>query len=147
MKDGEGYIWENKNINLVLDYKIGDLKVFLTNKDFVNVDEQQTTLVDSDEEKREFIIKGILPINDIIQQLVINKQYFVELNLINRELDIDNPLRFDLTVTNPGTSQRNYRMFSMHGEMYNSDLQLPGFYGFDDKIEIWINWTAYSLIH
>jgi hypothetical protein len=147
MKDGQAYVWENKNPNVVLDYKVGNLDIYLTNKDFVQSSEEQPQLTNPEEELREFVIKGIVPIDPIIQQLVIKQQYFVELSLINRELGLNNPIKFDLTVTNPGTSQKQYRMFSLHGTLDNREMMLPAFEGFDPEIEIWIGWAAYAITH
>jgi hypothetical protein len=147
MKNGENYVWENKNIHLVLDYKVGNLQVKMVNRDFVNVNEAPDSPIDSLGWELEYTLQGIIPINDIIQQLVIKRDYVVELNIINRELGLNHPVQFTLTVTNPGTTQQNYRLFSMRGRMYNSVLRFPALEGFDDEIEVWIGWTAYSIIH
>jgi hypothetical protein len=147
MKNGVNYVWENKNINLVLDYKVGNLNVYLKNKDFVNVNDAPDSPIDSLGWDLEYILQGIVPINDIIMQTAIKREYVVELNIINRELGLNNPIQFNLTVTRPGTTQQNYRLFSMRGRMYNSVLQLPAMEGFDDEIEIWIGWTAYTIAH
>ena len=146
-KNGESYIYENKNVNLVLDYKVGNFQAEFSNMGFVLTTDATSSSLDSLETEREFAFKGILPIDEIIQQLVIKKQYFVELELINWELDLNETLSFDLTVTNPGNTQQNYRMYSLHCKMKYQHLQLAAFEGFDDDVEIWINWTAYAIIH
>lgn len=145
IKDGEWYIYENKNINLLLDYGLGNLLVKLRNKDFSSIDETSQQLISATDSEREYIVKGNLPINEILNQKQIKARYFVELNLINNELGIHHPVRFDLTVTtpNPSINQAKYRTFNLHGTFSNDELQLPYFEGFEDKIEIWIKWTAY----
>jgi hypothetical protein len=148
MKDGEQYILENTDINLSLDYGVGNLRVRLENKDFSNLRENSPSTIDSPDMEREYLISGILPINEILNQKQITEQYFVELNLFNRELNINHPVRYDLTVStpNPSINQAKFRRFILHGTLYNSELQLPYFEGFDDEIEIWIKWTAYYII-
>jgi hypothetical protein len=146
--DGEWYIVKNDDINLVLDYGVGNVQIRLKSKDFSNeklVGSQPENNVNID---REYFIRGILPINEILNQSQIKGQYFIELNLSNTELGINHPVQFDLVVTspNPGKNQSKYRMFSLHGRFYNSELKLPYFEGYEDEIEVWIKWTAYYII-
>jgi hypothetical protein len=147
MKDGEMTILENSDINLVLDYGVGNLQVRLLNKDFSDPKQESPPSINASEGLREYFVRGILPINDILNQRQIKQEYIVELNFSSRELGINHPVRFDLTVTspNPGKNQSKYRMFILHGTFYNSELQLPYFEGYEDEIEVWIKWTAYYI--
>jgi hypothetical protein len=148
IRDEKPYILENKDINLMLDYRVGNFQAKLRNKDFRNANDPVAQTIDSLNTEREYIIQGILPINDIFLQQNITRQYFVELNLISQELGINHPVRFDLTVTNPnpGANQSRYKIFVLHGILYNHELQLPYFKGFEDEIEIWIEWNAFKII-
>ena len=129
----------------MLDYGLGNLLVKLRNKDFIAVNETSPEAINSADIEREYIVRGALPINEILNQKQIKDRYFIELSLVNSELGINHPVPFDLTVTtpNPSINKAKYRSFSLHGTFSNSELQLPYFEGFEDEIEIWIKWTAY----
>lgn len=144
-KDGENFQWENKNISAVLDYRTGEFTVRLRNSDFRENKTEATILPDSIQQELEYMFKGMFPIREIINQKSMHQSYVVELQLTNWELYIDNTINFDLTVTNPGTNQANYRMFQLHGKMYNYELNLPAFNDFDNVIEIWISFNARSI--
>lgn len=144
MKDGKNYQWENPDISVALNYRNGDFAIKLSNDDFRVNQTNQRAISDTVEDTREFTLSGIFPVDQIIDQLAINKQYVVELQLSNWDLNIDKTLNFNLNVTNPGTNQANYRMFQMNGVLYNDDLQLPAFEGFDNEIEIWITFNGFS---
>ena len=143
-KDGENYQWENKNITTVLDYRTGDFITRLKNKDFRSTVQPELNQQDSVPEELEYIFKGILPITEIINQRSISQTYPVELQLICDYLRLDETLGFEMTITRPSTNSGNYRIFSLHGKMYNDELQLPAFNGFDNEIELWILFNAYS---
>ena len=83
IKDGEWYIYENKNINLLLDYGLGNLLVKLKNKDFIAVNETSPEAINSADIEREYIVRGALPINEILNQKQIKDRYFIELSLVN----------------------------------------------------------------
>ncbi len=49
-----------------------------------------------------------------------------------------------MTTTRPGSSSAgNYRIFSLHGILYNDQLDLPFFTGFNNEIEIYINFNGF----
>lgn len=144
-KDGENYQWENKNITTFLDYRNGDFITRLKNSDFHPAGQTGSQLNKSeDAEELEYIFKGIFPITDIINQKSINQTYPVELQLICDVLGLDETLAFEMTITRPGSGSTNYRIFSLQGKMYNDELQLPAFEGFENEIELWIIFNAYS---
>jgi len=142
-KDGETYQWENKNITVRLDYKIGEFISRLKNHDFEQTGSEAFVIADSTEQELEYTLKGIFPANDIINQKQINQNYTVELMLNNDELRLREPILFDMTITRPSSGEGNYRVFSLHGKMYNYKLNLPAFEGFDDEIEIWLAFNGF----
>ena len=141
MKDGVNHQWENKTITVVINYQTGETTVKLNNYDFnQNIAPQETEV-----SEYSYTLSGILPVREIINQKQINQTYVVEMQLINYELSLNQTLKFDLTVTNPGTSQANYRMFVYQGKLYNDEVQLPAFEGFENEVELWINFSGYTI--
>ena len=147
-KNGEWFIIEHKDINLVLDYGLGNIQINLKNTDFDTLNHSQEEMNYALKEDRIYKITGQIPINEILNQKNIEAQYFVELNLSNQDLRINHPVRFDLTVStpNPSINRAKFRNFILHGTFQNHELQLPYFEGYDDNIEVWIKWTAYYVI-
>lgn len=144
-KDGEQFQWENKNISVRLDYKIGDFITRLTNLDFVNADADRSQISDTIlQQELEYTLKGIFPVRDIINQKQINQNYTVELLLNNDELRLREPILFNMRITRPSQGENaTYRVFSLQGKLYNNLLNLPAFEGFDDEIEIWLAFNGY----
>lgn len=142
IKQGQEYQWENKNITVLLDYQNGDFLVKLRNSDFLMnaLDSPDTSEI---QDITEYQLRGIFPIRAIINQKQINQHYNVELQLVNDERDINNTLRFDLEVTNPGTTRANYRIFILQGILYNNEVHIPAFAGFDNDITIRIGFNGY----
>ena len=97
----------------------------------------------AEEEELEYLFKGILPITEIVNQLSISQTYPVELQLICEELRLEETIAFQMTITRPGSGSANYRIFTFQGKMYNEELQLPAFEGFDNEIDVWIIFNAY----
>lgn len=143
VKEGEHFRWENKNITVRLDYKIGEFISRLKNHDFQNTETLTSTIVDSTEQELEYTLKGVFPIYDIINQKQINQIYTVELQLNNDELSLREAILFDMTITRPSSGEGNYRVFSLHGKLHNDKLNLPAFDGFDDEIEIWLVFNGF----
>jgi hypothetical protein len=144
-KNGENYQWENKEITVFLDYRTGDFITKLKNTDFRSVAHPEFHELPPAEEETEYVFKGILPITDIINQKNINQTYPVELQIVCEELGLEETLSFQMTITRPSTSDAsNYRIFSLQGKMYNDQLRLPAFEGFDNEIEVWIVFNAFS---
>lgn len=144
-KDGQNYQWENKNITVVLDYQLGNFIAKLKNSDFYYTTPPPASDADSVQREKEYEFKGIFPIREIINQKQINQTYNVELQLVNWDLSLDNTVNFELQVMNPGTNQANYRVFQLYGKMYNYELNLPAFTGFDNEIEVWILFNGYMI--
>ncbi len=143
----EKYEWENKDNVVFLNYKTGDIIIRLHNKDFYNplhpapVTDSDT---DIDVEDREFVFKGILPIRDIINQKTNTQKYTVELQLICDDLRLNEPVNFEMTIMRPGNSaDQNYRIFSLDGILYNDRLNIPLFEGFNNEVELFINFNGY----
>lgn len=144
-KDGENFQWENKNISAVIDYRTGEFTVRLRNSDFRANKAEVAIRPDSIQQEFEYMFKGMLPIREIINQKPMNQSYVVELQLTNWEMNLDHTINFDLNVTNPGTNQANYRIFQMHGKLYNYELNLPAFSGYENVIEVWISFNGRSI--
>jgi hypothetical protein len=66
----------------------------------------------------------------------------VELQLICKDPEIDKPINFKMYITYPGSGQ--YRIFTLNGKLYNDELNIPAFNGFDNEIEVWIVFNAFS---
>ena len=139
----ENYQWENKDNTVVLNYKNGDFIARLKNKDFYNPLHPQPADPEIEEEEREFVLKGIFPIRDIINQKSINQKYNVELQFICDDLWLNETINFVMTITLPKPSSQNYRIFSLHGILYNDQLNLPYFEGFNNEIEMYINFNGF----
>ena len=120
------------------------MNIKLNNYDFYQNNEDFIVNNDSESTEYTYTISGIIPVREIINQKQINQTYVVELQLINYELSLNHTVPFDLTVTNPGTSQANYRMFLMKAKMNNDELRLPAFEGFENEIELWISFSGYA---
>ncbi len=142
-KGDKNYQWENKDNVIFLDYRTGDFIVRLKNKDFYNELHPAPVNPDSEVEEREFIFKGILPIRDIINQKSNSQTYDVELQLICDDLRLNETINFKMTISRPGSSSQNYRIFMLKGILYNDQLNLPSFEGFNNEIEIFINFNGY----
>jgi hypothetical protein len=134
--------WENTENTVFLDYKTGDFKVRLKNQDFYNPLHPAPTNPDLEQEEREFLLQGILPINNIINQKNTNQNYNVELQLICDDLRMNETIQFNMTITKPGSASQTYRIFSLKGILYNDQLNLPFFEGFDNEIEMFINFNG-----
>ncbi len=142
VKDNEPYQWENTDNTVFLDYKNGDFKVRLKNRDFYNPLHPEPEDPDLDDEEREFLLQGILPINQIINQKMTHQSYQIELQLICDALRMNETIQFNMTITKPGSSSQNYRIFALQGILYNDQLNLPFFEGFDNEVEMHINFNG-----
>ena len=133
--------WENKKITVSLDYKTGAFIVKLNNIDFrKTMENSRPQDLDTDEVYYEF--KGSLPIRDIINQKNINQSYPVELQLICESMNINQTLHFQMDITKPGSGSANFRIFSIHGKMYNDEVHIPAFKTYDNEVELWIIFNA-----
>jgi len=133
----ESYQWENSDNTVYLDYKTGDFKVRMKNSDFYNPLHPAPSDSELEQEVREFIFQGILPIYDMINQKNINQQYNIELDLVCDDLRLFETVNFNMTITRPNASSgSNYRIFSLQGMLYNDQLNLPFFEGFNNEIEL-----------
>jgi hypothetical protein len=142
-KNGVVEQWKNDRLNVVLDYKTGEFTLKMTNLDFVK---NITSAEAVDQPRIEYTLQGIFPIFEIKDQLVISQNYVVELQLINYELRLNQTINFDLNVTNPGTNKAQYRIFILQGKMYNDEVNLPAFEGYDNEVEIHIGFNGYIIM-
>jgi hypothetical protein len=147
VKNGEHYEWENTNITVRFDYKTGEFIAYLKNTDFVSPDLASSLQKDTLMNKRTLTLEGTLPINDIINQQKNEQEYNVELQLKNNDLNLSEPILFDMHITRPESgASKSYRMFTLHGILYNDELHLPAFDGFDNKIEVWLIFSGFMNI-
>ena len=142
MKDGEKMEWDNDNILVVLDYESGNFSTKLENTDFYLNDFKRTDTED-DIEERELLLKGILPIERIIDQIPINANYNFELEFITP--DESYFLNFNTEITKPGSGENNYRIFIMRGIIYNDVTNFPAFKDYENEINIIIAFNAFSV--
>lgn len=140
IKNTEKIQFDNNNITVQLDYKTGEFISRLKNTDFRLKDSfYENNGVKTDE--RELILKGILPINDIINQKSKVANYKTELQLIDG--DEIYHINYDLQIQKPGGGNANYRIFLMKGTIYNDETQFPAFEGFENEISMILSFNAF----
>ncbi len=66
--DGENQEWENNRIMVNLNYKTGNIRIDLKNTDFFSKNSQEIINNDSLTDYTKYTFKGILPIEQIINQ-------------------------------------------------------------------------------
>ncbi len=142
-KEGKNIQWQNKDIVVTLNYKTGDFKTIVKNSDFYN--KQTNTKVSEDEisNNSEFIIEGNMPIDQIINQKVINQDYDIELQLTNYDISLSEMINFKMNIMRPNQNANSYRVFTLAGVLYNDELNLPAFSGYDNEVEIRIIFNAF----
>jgi hypothetical protein len=86
---------------------------------------------------------GYLPIEQVINQKTNTKQYTVELQLINDNIDFSDVLNFTMSVMRTNQQANSYRVFTFVGTLYNDKLQIPAFKEFDNQIDIRIMFNAF----
>jgi hypothetical protein len=145
IKNGEAYRFTNNNILVNLNYQDGSFLLKLSNEDFYQVDSVTNSRLQDTLTRQDYNFSGILPINDIINQQSTVQNYNVELQLINDNLDIDQTINMNMTITLPNASgQANYRIFDMNGILYNDQLLIPSLIGYDNEIQFWIQFAGIS---
>ena len=107
-KDGKRIQWENNNITVALDYKTGNFISRIKNTDFYEKQFRDQATNENIEQK-EILLKGIFPIEQIIDQKSINATYNIELELITPEGS--SVINFNVDVSKPGKGQNAYRVF------------------------------------
>lgn len=140
-KDGEKMQWDNNNITVALDYENGNFISRLKNTDFY-LKEHEIPINDEEREEKEIILKGIFPIEQIIDQRQINATYNLELELITP--DGSYFLNFNVDVTRPNDGQKTYRIFIMRGIFYNDETNFPAFKGYENEINLILAFNAFS---
>lgn len=139
-KDGEKMQWDNNNITVALDYENGNFISRLKNTDFYFKDDI-IPINDDEREEREIILKGIFPINQMINQRQINATYNLELELITPNGSYF--LNFNIDVTRPNDG-KSYRIFVMRGIFYNDETNFPAFKGYQNEINLILGFNAFS---
>lgn len=144
VKNGGKFEWENKNITVRIDYRTGEFISRLHNYDFVNPVMATNLQNDSIVNKREFTLKGTFPISEIINQQQEKQNYKVELQLNNDDSNLSKTILFDILITRTESgNNQSYRIFSLNGVLYNDQMNLPAFAGFDNEIEVWLMFSGF----
>lgn len=142
-KEGENYQWQNKNITVTLNYKTGNFKAIIRNSDFYNKQTDIRVAEDSISGNSEFMLVGIMPIDQIINQKTINQDYDIELQLTNNDISLSEMLNFKMNIMRPDQGPDNYRVFTLTGTLYNDTLNLRAFKGYDNEVEIRLVFNAF----
>jgi len=142
-KDGENFQWQNKDIVVTLNYKTGDFKAIINNNDFYNKETNIRVVQDSISDNSEFFLIDILPIDRIINQKAINQDYDIELQLTNENISFSKMLNFKMNVMRTNQNTDNYRVFTLSGVLYNNELNLPAFVGYENEVEIRIMFNGF----
>jgi hypothetical protein len=142
-KEGEDFQWQNKDIVVTLNYKTGNFKVIINNNDFYNKETNGVIIEDSISNNNKFFLVDILPIDRIIDQKIINQDYDIELQLTNEDISLSKMLNFKMNVMRPNQTTRSYRVFTLTGILYNDELNLPAFTGYDNEVEIRIIFNGF----
>ena len=139
-KDAVQKQWDNENITVALDYQTGNFISRMHNTDFN--EKYASGESANDEIKREdIVLKGIFPIERIIDQKSINASYDVEMELITSDESII--LNFTVEVTKPGEGKASYRIFIMRSTLYNDQTNFKAFEGYENEISIILALNAY----
>ncbi len=141
--DGENHEWENNRIMVNLNYKTGNIRIDLKNNDFYSSKPEEPTLNDSLTDNTKYTFKGILPIEQIINQKTYNQEYTTELQLTNDDIDFSNEVIFKMNIMRTSQQSGSYRVFTLIGTIYNDELKLPAFKGYDNEVEIRILFNAF----
>ena len=142
-KDGNEYKWENSNILVNLNYKTGDFKIELKNSDFYSKESTEPVNNENPEEEITYILKGFLPIERIIDQKLSTQDYTVELQLTNNDINFSEVINFKMNVMRTSQQSGSYRVFSFVGTLYNDEINLPAFEGYDNEVGIRILFNAF----
>ncbi len=143
-KNGKDLQWENKNINIALDYKTGEFVAALKGSDFSDKKAGQPAVDNAEASPdRIFKLSGTFPVDALINQQTINANYDVELQLTNEDVSLFETILFKMAVTKPGEGQAQYRIFVLTGTLYADELQLPAFEDMNNEISIQLFFNAY----
>ncbi len=142
-KDGQEHQWQNSNIIVNLNYKTGNFKIELRNSDFFNRETNQPANENNPEEEITYLFKGYLPIEQIIDQKMSSQDYIVELQLTNDDINFSEVIQFNMNVLRTSQQSGSYRVFTFFGTLYNDDINLPAFDGYDNEIKIRIIFNAF----
>ncbi len=142
-KNGKDQQWQNKNILVVLDYKTGNIQIEMKNSDFYNKETNSLSENNEESDNTQFTLKGILPIERILDQKTHNQEYNVELQLVNDDINFSKMVNFNMNILKTSQKSKSYRVFTFIGSLYNDELNLPAFKGFDNEIEIRIMFNAF----
>lgn len=142
-QNSEDIQWLNKDLVVNLDYSTGKLSITAYNTDFYSSAAIRKEIENSEIGKVEYKFIGILPIDEILNQKQNNKEYNVELQLRNDDIDYSHTVNLTMSVMRTSQRAGSYRVFTFNGILYNDELQLPAFKMYDNQVEIRIMFNAY----
>jgi len=139
-KEGQQKQWDNESITVALDYETGNFISRMYNTDF-NEKYGSGESANEDIEREDIVLKGIFPIERIIDQKSINATYDVEMELTTPADTFI--LNFTIEVTKPGEGKAAYRIFLMRSTLYNDQTNFKAFEGYENDISILLAFNAY----
>ena len=139
----ENHQWENNDIMVNLDYKTGAFRIDLKNNDFYNLKENNSATNDSITEDLKYTFKGILPIDQIINQKTSNQEYTIELQLVSENIDFSQEVNFKMNIMRTSQQSGSYRVFNLSGTLYNHELNLPAFRNYNNEVEMRVMFNAF----
>ena len=142
-KDGINQQWQNKDIRITLNYETGAFKTVINNSDFYNKETNSRIKENDISNDTEFIFEGNMPINQILNQKTINQDYDIELQLTNDDINFSEVINMKMNIMRPNQNSNSYRVFTLTGILYNDELNLPAFKGYDNEVEIRIIFNAF----
>ncbi len=142
-KNDSAFNWKNKNIIVNLNYKTGNFSVKIYNTDFTNEQQDIAFIENTDNQPSEYKFTGIFPIDKIINQKQTNQEYDVELELINKDINLSEMVNFKMTIVKPNQGKGQYRIFTLSGTLNNEKVKIPAFKNYDNNIAIRILFNAF----
>ncbi|NQU32175.1 MAG: hypothetical protein HQ521_02980 [Bacteroidetes bacterium] len=139
----ENHEWENNKIMVNLNYKTGNIRIDLKNIDFYSKASLVEVNNDTTLNSTKFTLKGILPIEQIINQKTYNQEYITELQLINDNIDFSVEVNLKMNIMRTSQQSGSYRVFTLMGTLYNDEINIPAFKGYENEIEIRITFNAF----
>lgn len=135
--------WNNKNIIVNLNYQNGNLNIKVYSKDITNDDPEIDFIENTDNQPTVFNLSGIVPVEEIINQKQTSKDYNIELELVNTELNVSQIVNFTMNIVKPQQVSKQYRIFTLVGSFYNDKVEIPAFKNYDDEVVLKILFNAF----
>ncbi len=142
-KANQNHQWQNKNIAVSLNYKTGSFKIIVNSSDFYNKQNNKVPNKNGDVIRSEYIFEGNMPIEQIINQKTDNQNYDLELQFTNTDISFSEMVNFKMDIMRTSQAANSYRVFTLSGILYNDEINIPAFKGYDNEIELRIIFNAF----